>query len=75
MKVSSSNVMTSTAKVESDIHQASILVLPCESNSPKEGVPGGTPKPKKSKDVSDKMAALVRNGKKVTTGVKLLGST
>ena len=73
MKVSSNKVITSTAKVDNDIHHASILVLPCDSNSPKLGVPGGTPKPKKSRLVSAKIAALMRNGKKVTTGVILLG--
>ncbi len=43
MKVSSSSVVTSTAKVDSEIHHASMLALPCESNSPRLGVPGGTP--------------------------------
>jgi len=75
MKVSKSSVVTRTTKVDSDIHQASMLFLPCESNSPKEGVPGGTPRPKKSREVSAKIAALMRKGKKVTTGVMLLGST
>ncbi len=75
MNVSSIKVTTNTAKVDNEIHHASMLFLPWANNSPKLGVPGGTPKPKKSNDVSDKMAALMRNGKNVTTGVKLLGST
>ena len=73
MKVSSSSVSTSTPKVESEIHQASTLFLPWASSSPRLGVPGGTPRPRKSSEVSAKMAALMRNGKNVTTGVRLLG--
>ena len=73
MKVSSSKVTTSTAKVDSEIHQASMLFLPCDSSSPSDGVPGGTPSPRKSRLVRARMAALMRKGKKVTTGVRLLG--
>src|SRR5256885_12740437 len=74
MKVSSSSVTTSTAKVDSEIHQASMLFLPWFSSSPRLGVSGGTPNPRKSSEVRARMAALMRNGKKVTTGVMLLGS-
>src|SRR6185369_17326813 len=73
MKVSSNSVMTSTANVEIEIHQASRLALPWLSNSPSDGVPGGTPSPRKSSEVSARMAALMRNGRNVTTGVMLLG--
>src|SRR5665647_3739090 len=52
MKVSSSKVSTSTQKVASEIHQASMLFLPCDSSSPSDGVPGGTPRPRKSSAVS-----------------------
>ncbi len=52
MNVSSSKVITSTAKVDSEIHQASMLSLPWLSSSPSDGVPGGTPRPRKSSDVS-----------------------
>ena len=58
MKVSNIKVTTNTAKVDKEIHHASMLFLPCANSSPKLGVPGGTPKPKKSKEVSDKMAIL-----------------
>jgi hypothetical protein len=67
--------MVNTKKVETEIHHASKLFLPCASNSPKLGVEGGTPRPKKSKLVNAKIAALIRKGKKVTTGVKLFGNT
>ncbi len=73
MKVSRSNVITSTPKVEREIHQASRLALPWLSSSPSDGVPGGTPRPRKSREVNARIAALMRNGRKVTTGVMLLG--
>ena len=65
MKVSSSKVMTSTANVDSDIHQASMLALPWFSSSPSEGVPGGTPSPRKSNEVKAKMAAHVAAGEEM----------
>ena len=73
MKVSSNRVTTSTPKVDSEIHHASMLFLPWLSSSPSEGVPGGTPRPRKSSEVSARIAPLMRNGKNVTTGVRLLG--
>ena len=75
MKVSSSSVSTSTPKVEIEIHQASMLFLPWLSSSPRLGVPGGTPRPRKSSEVSAKMAALMRDGREGTTGVKRVGKT
>ena len=50
-----------------------MLSLPWLSSSPSDGVPGGTPRPRKSSEVSARIAALMRNGRKVTTGVMLLG--
>ena len=73
--VNNIKVNTNTTKVDNEIHHASMLFLPCANNSPKLGVPGGTPSPKKSSEVNAKIAALMRNGKNVTTGVRLLGST
>ena len=52
-------MIVSTAKVESAIHQASKLFFPCASNSPKLGVEGGTPRPRKSRLVNERMAALI----------------
>ena len=49
MKIRSTRVPTSTRKVESDNHQASILALPWARSSPRLGVEGGTPKPRKSR--------------------------
>ncbi len=75
MKISSSSVPTSTPKVGSEIHQASRLDLPCDSSSPRLGVDDGTPRPRKSRLVSATIAALIRNGRKATTGVSEFGST
>src|SRR5262249_12386823 len=52
MKVSSISVTTSTPKVESEIHHASMFALPWFRSSPSDGVPGGTPSPRKSREVS-----------------------
>ena len=64
---------TSTPKVESEIHHASRLFLPWLSSSPRLGVPGGTPRPRKSRLVSAPIAAAISNGISVTTGVRLFG--
>ena len=65
---------TSTVKVESDIHQASRLFLPWFKSSPRLGVSGGTPRPRKSRLVKAPMAPAISKGMRVTTGVRLLGN-
>ncbi len=74
MKMSSTRVPTRTMKVDSDSHQASMLALPWASSSPRLGVEGGTPRPRKSRLVRARMAPDMRKGRKVITGVMLLGS-
>jgi hypothetical protein len=46
MKVSSSIVSTSSAKVGKMIHHASRLPLPCLTSSPSDAISGGTPRPR-----------------------------
>ena len=75
MKTSSDRVTAMTAKPESPSQGACKLLLPCNNSSPSDGEPGGSPKPKKSSDVSVVMAALRMNGKKVSVAVMALGST
>ncbi|ABA48402.1 hypothetical protein BURPS1710b_2632 [Burkholderia pseudomallei 1710b] len=75
MNVSSNSVATSTQNVASEIHHASRFALPCASSSPRLGVGGGTPSPRKSRLVSARIAPLILNGRNVMTGVRLLGST
>ena len=74
MKISSSKVPTNTKKVVNESHHAEILSLPCERSSPKLGVVGGTPRPKKSKLVKLSMAPLILKGRNVTTEIKLFGN-
>ena len=75
MKVSKSMLPTKRTNVGAMIHQASRFSLPILNNSPKEAVSAGTPKPKKSSEVSAKIAPPMRKGKKVMTGVSELGKT
>src|SRR6202050_1337733 len=52
MKISKDS-MTATAKKRVNPSQgACTLAFPCDSNSPSEGEPGGSPKPRKSSAVS-----------------------
>ena len=74
MNINKSSVPTNTKKVVNDNHHADILSFPYANNSPRLGVVGGTPNPKKSKLVKTKIPPLIRNGKKVTTEIKLLGN-
>ena len=41
------------------------LALPCASNSPREGEPGGRPRPRKSRDVRLTMEPVRIKGRKV----------
>ena len=65
---------TRTAKVDNDSHHASILLLPWASSSPRLGVEGGTPRPRKSRLVKARIAPDIRKGRKVITGVMPLGN-
>ncbi len=73
MKISSIKVPTNTKNVVRESHHADILSLPCERSSPRLGVVGGTPRPKKSKLVKISMAPLILKGRNVTTEIKLFG--
>src|SRR5210317_1853046 len=68
------SVPTRTAKVDNDNHHASILLLPWASSSPRLGVEGGTPSPRKSRLVRARIAPDILKGKNVITGVIPLGS-
>src|SRR5690606_14522822 len=50
------------------------LFLPCASNSPSEGEPGGRPKPRKSSEVSVATEPDRMNGMKVSVATMALGS-
>src|SRR4030081_3382248 len=48
MKISNDNMMATAKKPVKPSHGAWTLALPCDSNSPSDGEPGGKPKPRKS---------------------------
>src|ERR1700712_5073222 len=52
MKISSDSMMATAKKPVKPSHGACTLDLPCDSNSPSDGEPGGRPKPRKSSAVS-----------------------
>src|ERR1700754_3756943 len=51
MKISSDNMIATEKKPVKPSHGACTLALPCASNSPSDGEPGGRPKPRKSSAV------------------------
>src|SRR5258708_9677665 len=52
MKISSDSMVATAKNPVKPSHGACTLALPCDSNSPSEGEPGGNPKPRKSSAVS-----------------------
>src|SRR6266446_1867992 len=48
MKISNDSMMATAKKPVKPSHGAWTLALPCDSNSPSEGEPGGNPKPRNS---------------------------
>src|SRR6202158_5670472 len=52
MKISSDSMLATAKTPVKPSHGAWTLALPCDSNSPSEGDPGGNPKPRKSSAVS-----------------------
>src|SRR5262245_13101385 len=51
-----------------------MLPLPCASNSPSEGEPGGSPNPRKSSEVSAATEDETMNGRKVMVATIALGN-
>src|SRR4051812_5690870 len=52
MKINSDSMIATEKKPVRPSHGACTLALPCASNSPSDGEPGGRPKPRKSSAVS-----------------------
>src|SRR5947207_14706843 len=52
MKINSDSMIATEKKPVKPSHGACTLALPCDSNSPSDGEPGGRPKPRKSSAVS-----------------------
>src|SRR5256885_3171159 len=66
MKINSDSMIATEKKPVKPSHGACTLDLPCDSNSPSEGEPGGKPKPRKSSAVSVTTEEHTMNGRKVT---------
>src|SRR3954451_490136 len=73
MKINSDSMMATAKKPVKPSQGACTLALPCDNNSPKEGEPGGRPKPKKSSAVSVITDEDTMNGRKVMVATIALG--
>src|SRR5205814_9332686 len=65
MKINSESMNATVMNPQSPSHGAWMLALPCASNSPSEGEPGGRPKPRKSSAVSVITEDDTMNGRNV----------
>src|SRR5690242_4533408 len=74
MKIKSDSMMATAKKPVRPSHGACTLALPCDSNSPSDGEPGGMPKPRKSSAVSVITDDDMMNGSMVMVATMALGS-
>src|SRR5882724_9650455 len=74
MKISSDSMNATVMKPQMPSHGAWMLALPCASNSPSEGDPGGNPKPRKSSEVSVITDPDTMNGRNVMVATMALGN-
>src|ERR1700730_15737971 len=74
MKIKSDSMMATAKKPVKPSQGACTLALPCDSNSPSEGEPGGRPKPRKSSAVRVMTDDDTMNGRKVMVATMALGS-
>src|SRR5947208_14906940 len=74
MKISNDSMMATAKKPVKPSHGAWTLALPCDSNSPSEGEPGGNPKPRKSSAVSVMTDQDTMKGRKVMVATMAVGS-
>src|SRR6204780_79624 len=65
MKIKSDSMIATAKNPVKPSHGAWILALPCDSNSPSDGEPGGNPKPRKSSAVSVITDEETMNGRNV----------
>src|SRR5437899_1776513 len=65
MKIKSDSMIATEKKPVKPSHGACTLALPCASNSPSDGEPGGKPKPRKSSAVSVITEDDTMNGRNV----------
>src|SRR5471032_1488865 len=74
MKISSDSMMATAKKPVKPSHGACTLALPCDSNSPSDGEPGGNPKPRKSSAVSVITDDDTMNGRNVMVATMAFGN-
>src|SRR6195952_5124871 len=74
MKISSDSMIATAKNPVKPSHGAWTLALPCDSNSPSEGEPGGRPKPRKSSAVSVITDDDTMKGRNVMVATMAFGS-
>src|SRR5450759_3260761 len=74
MKIRSDSMIATAKNPVKPSHGACTLALPCDSNSPSDGEPGGNPKPRKSSAVSVMTEEDTMNGRNVMVATMALGS-
>src|SRR6478609_1548240 len=74
MKINSDSMIATAKKPVKPSHGACTFDLPCDSNSPSEGDPGGRPKPRKSSAVSVITEDDTMKGRKVMVATIAFGS-
>src|SRR5882757_11335712 len=74
MKINSDSMIATEKNPVKPSHGACTLALPCDSNSPSDGEPGGNPKPKRSSAVSVSTELEMMNGRNVMVATMALGN-
>src|SRR6202035_4710687 len=74
MKIRSDSMIATAKKPVKPSQGACTLALPCDSNSPSDGEPGGSPKPRKSSAVSVITEFDTMNGRNVMVATMAFGS-
>src|SRR3954449_8887326 len=74
IKIRSDSMIATAKKPVKPSHGAWTLALPCDSNSPSEGEPGGNPKPRKSSAVSVITDEETMKGRNVMVATMALGN-
>src|SRR3954471_986516 len=74
MKISSDSMIATAKKPVKPSQGACTLALPCDSNSPSDGEPGGRPKPRKSSAVSVITDDDTMNGRNVMVATIAFGN-
>src|SRR6476660_2266836 len=74
MKINSDSMIATAKKPVKPSQGACTLALPCDSNSPSDGEPGGSPKPRKSSAVSVITEDDTMNGRNVMVATIAFGN-